>query len=117
MVYDTLYAHQDKEDDAKLGIYSTAMAFAGDTKPILHVFALGTYGAWLAAAYHGDALTGVVPWMGLTSAYGHLIWQIETAQLDGDQEARARNLGARFRSNHTVGAIVFGSIVAGKLLS
>ena len=108
MVYDTLYAHQDKDDDAKLGIKSTALAFSDQTKPILHGFALVTYLSWLAAAYNADALSSTVSLAGLTGAYGHLLWQIQTAQLDNPS-----NLADRFRSNHTVGAIVFGSIAAG----
>jgi 4-hydroxybenzoate polyprenyltransferase len=111
MVYDTLYAHQDKVDDQKLGIKSTALTFGDQkTKPILHGFAIATYASWLAAGYYGD-VASLPFYAGITGAYGHLLWQIETADLEDPQ-----NLGDRFRSNHTVGAIVFGSIVAGNLM-
>jgi 4-hydroxybenzoate polyprenyltransferase len=109
MVYDTLYAHQDKTDDAKLGIKSTALTF-GDNKAILHGFALAAYAGLLASGYHAEV--GSIPfYTGITASYGHLVWQIQTADLEDPQ-----NLGDRFRSNHTVGAIVFGSIVAGNLV-
>lgn len=111
MVYDTLYAHQDKVDDRKLGIKSTALTFGdNNTKPVLHGFALATYAGWLAAGHFGDV--GSLPfYAGITGAYGHLLWQIQTADLEDPL-----NLGDRFRSNHTVGAIVFTSIVAGNLM-
>lgn len=110
MVYDTLYAHQDKVDDAALGIKSTALTFADQTKPVLHGFALASYISWLLAGHAAD-ITSVAYGCGITGAYGHLVWQIQTADLDNPQ-----NLAERFRSNHTVGAIVFGSIVVGNLL-
>jgi 4-hydroxybenzoate polyprenyltransferase len=110
MVYDTLYAHQDKVDDVKLGIKSTALTFGSSTKPILHGFALISYGSWLLAGYYGD-VANVYYCTGITGAYTHLLWQIETADLDNPQ-----NLWDRFRSNQSVGAIVFGSIVVGNLM-
>lgn len=111
MVYDTLYAHQDKVDDKKLGIGSTALTF-GDTgtKPILHGFAAATYAGWLASG-HSAGITSLPFFVGVTGAYMHLVWQIKTADLENPQ-----NLGDRFRSNTTVGGIVFGSIVAGNLM-
>ena len=36
--YDTIYAHQDREDDALIGIKSTAILFGEHTKPLLAVF-------------------------------------------------------------------------------
>ncbi|KAI2508869.1 UbiA prenyltransferase family [Fragilaria crotonensis] len=110
MVYDTLYAHQDKVDDAALGIKSTALTFAHQTKPILHGFALASYTSWLLAGHAAD-VSSLAFYSGITGAYGHLVWQIQTADLDNPQ-----NLAERFRSNHTVGAIVFGSIVLGNLI-
>jgi 4-hydroxybenzoate polyprenyltransferase len=49
--------------------------------------------------------------VGISAAYGHLIWQIHTADLDNPS-----NLAHRFRSNAQVGALIFASILAGKLL-
>ena len=110
MVYDTLYAHQDKVDDQKLGLHSTALTFGSNTKPILHGFAALTYTSWLAAGYQSDIMNEFYT-LGITGAYGHLLWQIQTANLED-----SHNLAKRFRSNHAVGAIVFGSIVAGNVM-
>jgi 4-hydroxybenzoate polyprenyltransferase len=110
MVYDTLYAHQDKVDDRKLGLHSTALTFGSNTKPILHGFAALSYASWLAAGYQSDIINAFYA-LGITGAYGHLLWQIQTANLEDPH-----NLAKRFRSNHTVGAIVFGSIVAGNVM-
>uniref|UniRef100_UPI003D7677C0 UbiA family prenyltransferase n=1 Tax=Salmonella enterica TaxID=28901 RepID=UPI003D7677C0 len=35
VVYDTIYAHQDKEDDMKVGVKSTALTFGANTRPAL----------------------------------------------------------------------------------
>eukprot|EP00934_Nitzschia_sp_Nitz4_P006098 Nitzschia sp. Nitz4//scaffold105_size73764//16891//17964//NITZ4_005671-RA/size73764-processed-gene-0.72-mRNA-1//1//CDS//3329532432//6088//frame0 len=113
LVYDTIYANQDKDDDAKLGLKSTALTFGNDEvaqKRVLHALAAATYAQWLLVGYNADL--SLIPYMmGVSSAYGHLFWQIHTAELNNPD-----NLAERFRSNTTVGAIIFASIVAGKLL-
>ena len=124
LVYDTIYAHQDAKEDAKLGLKSTALTFGSDEKQqkrILHGLAALTYVQWLLLGYNcsmlDDSTTtsafAFLPYyaLGVSTAYGHLVWQIQTAELNNPQ-----NVAERFRSNTTVGAIVFGSIVAGKLL-
>uniref|UniRef100_A0A6U3UIB2 4-hydroxybenzoate polyprenyltransferase, mitochondrial n=1 Tax=Ditylum brightwellii TaxID=49249 RepID=A0A6U3UIB2_9STRA len=114
LVYDTLYAHQDKKDDAKLGLKSTALHFGDNTKPILHAFSTFTFANWLMV---GNQL-GYDSWMyygGCGLAYSHLLWQVHTAKLnekEGDD-----NLGSRFRSNSHVGALVFVSCVAGNVMA
>lgn len=110
LVYDTLYAHQDKEDDAKLGLRSTALTFGeGGTKPVLLVCSGAAVASWMLAGYN-VGYTG--PWYygGCSLAGAHLVWQIVTADL-GDSE----NLARRFRSNGVVGGLIFGSCVAGNL--
>lgn len=111
LVYDTIYANQDKADDASLGLKSTALTFGSDVtrhKQILHGFAALTWMQLLLAG-HGTDMSLAYS-LGVTAAYSHLIWQIQTADLDN-----AHNLAQRFRSNTTVGGIIFASIVAGKL--
>src|SRR4029077_10831400 len=72
--YDTIYAHQDAEDDALIGIKSTARLFAARTKPALAVFytlAVGLIGvAFVLAGAHSPA------WIGLAAFAVHLVWQI-----------------------------------------
>ena len=115
LVYDTIYANQDKEDDAKLGLKSTALTFGSDPtrhKQILHGFAALTWAQWLLAGYNCPDMNLIVYSIGVTSAYSHLIWQIHTADLDNPH-----NLAHRFRSNTTVGGIVFASAAAGKFVA
>lgn len=102
--YDTIYAHQDKEDDALLGLKSTALKFGEKTKPWLTLF----YGL----AFAGIALAGFVADAGLAftlimAAVGaHFTWQVIT--LDVSDE---RNCLFRFRSNRDAGAMIFAAIV------
>src|ERR1700742_1695070 len=76
--YDTIYAHQDAEDDALIGIKSTALLFGARTRPALMAF----YG--LALVLIGVALAstgaGAFAWIGLAMFAAHLVWQI--ARLD-----------------------------------
>jgi len=103
--YDTIYAHQDKEDDALIGLKSTALRFGDRSKPWLVLFyglTLAGIGAagWMAAA-------GAAFFAGLALGGAHLAWQIGTLQLDdGDNCLR------RFRSNRDFGAIIFLALLA-----
>src|SRR3981081_183267 len=72
--YDTIYAHQDAEDDALIGIKSTALLFGERTRPALMVF----YG--LAVALIGMALALAEArwpaWVGLAAFAAHLGWEV-----------------------------------------
>lgn len=106
--YDTIYAHQDKEDDALLGLGSSALRLGAAT----HRWLVGFYGTtWLGLAAAG-LLAGagwVYLWVLATVAL-HLIWQVAT--LDTED---ASNCLDRFRSNHGLGALVLGAIIADML--
>jgi 4-hydroxybenzoate polyprenyltransferase len=113
-VYDTIYGHQDKDDDAKLGLHSTALTFGDDEvvqKRILYSLATVSGLSWLYLGHVADLAAPIYP-VGALAAYGHLLWQINTANLNDPH-----NLAERFRSNQTVGAILFGSMVAGKFFA
>lgn len=116
LVYDTLYAHQDKRDDAKLGLKSTALTFGEHgTKPILTACAIAAWGGWTMAGYNcglGDFMEAPYYYAGVSAAGAHLLWQIHSADLND-----VENLAYRFRSNNVVGWIVFGSCVAGNMMS
>lgn len=109
LVYDTLYAHQDKKDDAQLGLKSTALYFGEYTKPILLGFSTLSTISWMLA---GSNVGYVEPYyyLGIGAAGAHLYWQVITADLND-----AKNLAERFKSNNTVGAILFASCVAGNI--
>jgi len=103
--YDTIYAHQDKEDDALIGLKSTALRFGERTKPWLVLFyglALAGLGAaaWLAGA-------SLVFFAGLALGALQLGWQIGTLELDNGD-----NCLKRFRSNRDFGAIIFFALIA-----
>ena len=109
MVYDTLYAHQDKQDDTKLGLKSTALYFAENTKPILVGFSALATGSWIAAGYNVGYMEPYY-YLGCGAAGAHLLWQVATADLENP-----KNLAERFKSNATVGAIMFASCIAGNI--
>jgi len=116
LVYDTLYAHQDKSDDKKLGLKSTALTFGEEgTKPILTGLTTLAWGSWMLAGYnngYGEILDAPYYYVGVSTAASHLLWQIYTADLNN-----TKNLAERFRSNNMVGWIVFGSCVAGNMMA
>jgi 4-hydroxybenzoate polyprenyltransferase len=108
LLYDTFYAHQDKRDDRALGLHSTALSFGENQKRTLYGLAAITALQWSVVGYQADL--AVIPYgLGVTVAAGHLLWQVNTANLDDPI-----NLATRFRSNATVGGIMFAALVAGK---
>ena len=116
LVYDTLYAHQDKADDAKLGLKSTALTFGErGTRPILTVLTGATWAGWMIAGYNcgfGEVLDAPYYYAGVSTAGAHFLWQIHTADLNYSE-----NLAYRFRSNNAVRWIMFGSCVAGNVMA
>jgi 4-hydroxybenzoate polyprenyltransferase len=102
--YDTIYAHQDREDDALIGIKSTALLFAERTKPMLALF----YG--LAVVLIGAAgLTagaGIIFAIGLLAFAAHLGWQI--VRLDISDPDRCLAL---FKSDRDAGLILFAGLL------
>ena len=102
--YDTIYAHQDKEDDEVIGLKSTALRFGDHTARWLSLF----YGiTWGGLAFSGWLIgAGLLFFIGMILAGAHLIWQIVTLDINDSQ-----NCLDRFRSNHGFGAIVFFALV------
>jgi 4-hydroxybenzoate polyprenyltransferase len=102
--YDTIYAHQDAEDDALIGIKSTALLFGANTRPALMVF----YG--LAVVLIGVALAMAAvrwpAWIGLAAFAAHLAWQISRLQI-GDP-ALCKRL---FYSNRDAGLLLFAGLL------
>jgi 4-hydroxybenzoate polyprenyltransferase len=107
--YDTIYAHQDAEDDALIGIKSTARLFGARTHQALIVF----YG--LAGVLVGAALmlagAGVPAWIGLAAFALHLAWQIR--RLETGDGALCWRL---FLSNRDAGLLLFAGLLADALL-
>lgn len=104
--YDTIYAHQDKVDDALIGIKSSARALGAKTRPML----------WL---FYGSAITlfGLAGWraelgplflIGLVLAAVQLAWQAGRVNIDDPGDCLAK-----FRSNTWFGWIVFAAAIIG----
>jgi 4-hydroxybenzoate polyprenyltransferase len=107
--YDTIYAHQDAEDDALIGIKSTARLFGARTHRALIVF----YG--LAVVLIGAALrlAGArwPAWIGLAAFAAHLAWQIARLEI-GDPALCLRI----FKSNRDAGLLLFAGLLADALM-
>jgi 4-hydroxybenzoate polyprenyltransferase len=102
--YDTIYAHQDRDDDALLGLKSTALKFGANTKIWLSAFyALAWTGITLAGLFAGAEIIFL---LGMGVAGGQLFWQVATLDIDD-----AENCLKRFRSNRDFGFIVFAALV------
>ena len=98
--YDTIYAHQDKEDDERIGVKSTARRLGQWTKPWVTLFYLGSLLLLAAAFYHAgaaDTAFFLLPLMAL-----HLFWQIGHVRLSDRQSCLDV-----FRSNSLAGALGF----------
>jgi 4-hydroxybenzoate polyprenyltransferase len=103
--YDTIYAHQDREDDALIGIKSTALLFGERTKPMLALF----YGlaVILIGAAGFTAGAGIVFAIGLLAFAAHLTWQI--ARLDTSDPDNCLTV---FKSDRDAGLILFAGLLA-----
>src|SRR5258708_28124314 len=77
--YDTIYAHQDAEDDALIGIKSTARLFAAKTHQALMVFY--TLAVVLIGGAIGMARSGYPAWLGLAAFAVHLGWPIARLEI------------------------------------
>jgi 4-hydroxybenzoate polyprenyltransferase len=107
--YDTIYAHQDAEDDALIGVKSTALLFGARTQSALMVFYA------LAVVLIGAALvlagTGWPAWIGLAAFAAHLVWQIGRLEI-GDPALCLR----LFKSNRDAGLLLFAGLLADAVL-
>lgn len=107
--YDTIYAHQDKQDDALIGVRSTALRLGAATP------------SWLVGFYTlALVLFGLAGWADslswpfyplLAVAGGHLFWQIWTLDINDTQDCLDK-----FKSNRIFGWLMMIAIVAGKLM-
>ncbi len=105
--YDTIYAHQDKEDDALVGVKSTALKLGAATKRWLIGFSVATV-LLFAVALVG---LGWPAWIALALLSCHLAWQIVAVDLDDPADCLAK-----FHSNRWIGWILLIGIVVGPLL-
>jgi 4-hydroxybenzoate polyprenyltransferase len=102
--YDTIYAHQDRDEDSVLGLKSTALRFGRTTYAWVAVLYTLAFLAIVAAGIMAHA--GMAFLVGMTAAAAQLAWQVATLNI-----ADPDNCLRRFRSNRDFGAIVFGAIL------
>jgi 4-hydroxybenzoate polyprenyltransferase len=102
--YDTVYALQDIEDDALIGVKSTARLFGARARPIVALFYIGAVVLWAVAAWLVGA--GPITVFGLGLVVAQMAWQLVTL------DARVPlNPWLRFHSNRWVGAIFTAALV------
>jgi 4-hydroxybenzoate polyprenyltransferase len=102
--YDTIYAHQDREDDALVGIKSTALLFGERTRPMLALFY--TLAVILIGAAGLAAGAGPIFALGLFAFAAHLVWQV--VRLDIADPDRCLAL---FKSDRDAGLILFAGLL------
>lgn len=109
--YDTIYAHQDAEDDALIGVKSTARLFGRDSRRWLAGFGAGAVALLVLAvlAAHPDGLALLVALVGIAGFAAHLAWQLRRFDMDDP-----RGCLRLFRSNRDAGLLMaLGLAVAG----
>ncbi len=107
--YDTIYAHQDKKDDATIGIKSTALLLGDKSRQWISLFylltivflALSGWAAGLDTAFYIGLLAA-----GLFAGVQLVLWKPDDPQ----------NCARRFNANRDFGLIVLAAVVAGKML-
>jgi 4-hydroxybenzoate polyprenyltransferase len=102
------FCPQDKADDLKVGIRSTALTFGPATKRYCAAFGAASV-ALLAAAGHA-AGCGPAYHAGVAAAAAHMAWQVGSVDLDDPADCQAK-----FVSNAWLGALVWGGILADRL--
>ena len=104
--YDTIYAHQDKGDDAEVGVKSTALLFGRQTRPWLGGFYAGTIALLVVA---GASVGAAWPfYAALAAAALHFVWQVATIDLDDPKDCLVK-----FKSNRDAGlAVVLACLAA-----
>ena len=110
LAYDTIYAHQDRQDDVLIGVKSTALQFGESTKGWLIGFFVATLlsidtALWLAGA-------SFISHMGVALAALHAAWQIK--RFETNNSALCLHL---FKSNRIFGLIIAGFLFLDCLIS
>lgn len=108
--YDTIYAHQDKEDDALIGVKSSARRLAEHTRPALYLF----YGATILAMIAAGIAAGLGwPYYALlVPATAQLLWQAQDVKTEVPTDCLIK-----FKSNRYFGWLVLAAIVLGQIVA
>ena len=106
--YDTIYAHQDKEDDALIGVKSTALLFGRSTKIWVGAF----YSLMIAAIAIGGMMAGLGWPFFAALTVPTLMLAHQTCTLDIDD---VEGCLSRFRAHRIVGLAILGALLLGHL--
>lgn len=106
----SLVIFQDKDDDLKVGVKSTALRFGNSTKEWISGFGAACIISLALSGYNADI--GWPFYAFLAGASGHLAWQIGTANFSSRADCNKK-----FVSNKWFGAIVFSGILLGRVFS
>jgi 4-hydroxybenzoate polyprenyltransferase len=109
LFYDTIYAHQDKEDDALIGVKSTARYFGEKTRTWLAGFAVVTVLLLMLVVTSADL--GWAAKLGVIGVALHLAWQAVACDVDNPKDCLAK-----FKSNRFVGWILLAGLIIAKLM-
>jgi 4-hydroxybenzoate polyprenyltransferase len=109
LFYDTIYAHQDKEDDALIGVKSTARYFGAQTRTWLTGFAVVTVLLLMTVVTTADL--GWAAKLGVIGVAVHLGWQVAACNFDDPNDCKSK-----FYSNRFVGWILLAGIIIAKLM-
>lgn len=109
LIYDTIYAHQDKVDDLKLGLKSTAIKFGDKTKIWLSFFSTGMISSLLVTGITTSQIWPYYGALGLISL--KLLNQITTLDIDDPDDC-----WKKFKDNTQIGWILFTGIFLSTLI-
>ena len=104
LAYDTIYAHQDREDDLVAGVKSTALKLGRATPRWLAGFFAAALVLFTLAGYAAGA--HLFWYLGLLAAAAHAVWQVRTLDIDNPQ--RCLKL---FRANRDFGLLILAGAV------
>ncbi|TFK56929.1 UbiA prenyltransferase [Heliocybe sulcata] len=107
IVYDTIYACQDRKDDVKAGVNSTAVLFGDYVKPILSMFA-AMFVATLAYAGYATGQGWVYYTVSVGGCAAHLLWQLVTLDTEDPQDC-----WNKFDANGYLGYVVLAGQLGG----
>jgi len=98
--YDTIYALQDREDDALVGVKSSALALGSHVRPGIALFYALALACWAAAFWRvRPDLLGLAALLPMAL---HLFWQVSDLKVGDGADALAK-----FRSNRFAGLLMF----------
>jgi len=106
--YDTIYAHQDREDDALVGVKSSARRLGRRTRPALWAFYAGALALFAAAGWAAGLAWWFYP--ALLPAAAQLAWQAHHLDVDDPADCLAK-----FRSNTLFGWLFLAAVTIGQI--